>query len=223
MDYPKFSLLLRHKCLYFTRVGVLRDQYEGHLTQADYDFLQDSYLSSEESMDLDAFGAEIDAVDEARDNYYVNCWHEGEDESVAMWKVYTKNGYGVAVQSDAKSLQGSIREVDIEDDSYAFDVEKVYYTSHFDLVAPFNRHLLPVLRKGTEYNFENEVRAYIKTDIEARHGIRVEVNLSQLILDVVISPEAEEWYFNLVCDVMGKHGLHDKPVRRSVLDRPPRP
>lgn len=222
MDFPKFLMLLQRKHLFFTRVGTLYDKYEGHATQADYYYYQERYMPSMGKKDLESYGGVMDEVDEARDKYYVNCWREGESESVGMWSVYTKDGYGVALKSDVRSLQDSLGTVDIEDDSYDLEINRVNYTDHFDFVAPFSPQVPKILRKGVEYEFENEVRAYIRTDIEPQSGIHVEVNLAQLIDEVVIGPGVEEWYIDLVRKVLDKHNLHNKVVRRSVLDGSPR-
>ncbi|MDE0613664.1 MAG: hypothetical protein OXI32_04540 [bacterium] len=203
-------------------MGELWDQYEGHVTQADYDSYQEDYMPRSGPKDLESYGEIMDQVEEARTKYYVNCWREGNSESVGMWKVYTRDGYGVALRSDVKSLQGSLGFVDIQDDGYELEIDKVRYTDHYDHVAPFNPQFPKILRKGEEYQFENEVRIYIRTDIEPQPGIHVETNLAVLIDEVITGPRVEDWYFDLVSKTMDKYNLHNKLVRRSILDESPR-
>ena len=37
----------------------------------------------------------------------VNCWHENEHESAAMWKLYIKSVEGIAIQSTYSKLKKS--------------------------------------------------------------------------------------------------------------------
>ena len=34
----------------------------------------------------------------------INCWHESDHESAAMWKLYAKDDNGIAIKTDFDSL-----------------------------------------------------------------------------------------------------------------------
>ena len=114
MDFTKFVSMLDTKSLYFTRIDLLEDKFEGSVPKSFY-----SSMSSEKIEMLKAFypksyksrikKSEKTALKKSKKNLeinlarrkwtFVNCWHVNEDESAAMWKLYLKSNEGVAIQT----------------------------------------------------------------------------------------------------------------------------
>lgn len=89
MYLARFISLLQNEALYFTRVDLMEDQWEGHLD--DFSF-QNIMRSSDQQGVQD------------RIYNFINCWNLSTVESVAMWQLYQKEGRGVAIKSTWSNL-----------------------------------------------------------------------------------------------------------------------
>src|SRR4051794_14549490 len=86
-DFPKFLSMLQRKALFFCRSDLLGDPLEGSLTAA---------MVADWKRVMPAEGNSFRAGmnrDLAKTGY-MNCWHLGAHESMAMWRGYGGN-YGV--------------------------------------------------------------------------------------------------------------------------------
>ena len=83
----------------------------------------------------------------------------------------------------------------------------------------------PLQFKHEAYEFEREVRIMISKQKSWKRNpkflYRQIPNLSELITSVVVAPESEVWFFDIVQDLVHKYGLKI-PVRMSQLAVLPR-
>src|SRR5262249_51543031 len=87
-----------------------------------------------------------------RQRYVVNCWHQNDHESAAMWKLYLKSDEGVAVASSPEKLRDSIH-----DAGYLMNIGSIEYVE-FDSYSFFNNIFAPVMRKRKSFAHEHELR-----------------------------------------------------------------
>jgi hypothetical protein len=195
IDLAPFLYLLHSRTLYFCRVTELDDPWE-------------AALSANLAAILDGFGARANAmkntITEAAASSLVNCWHENDDESVAMWKLYTSGKDGVAICTNIGRFKKAL-----ETDPYPIIIGRVEYTD-YTAVPPSGpslrgriNALLPAFQKRRSYRHEREVRAVIAfpevaskqigVPYDPSHGIAVGVNLETLIERLVVSPRYPMW------------------------------
>lgn len=236
-DIAKFLSLLEHSALFFTRLDKLNDPFEGawselnlRMIQAGMDSSPATTLSSDIQASMQAWRMVVGNCREQRRYTLVNCWHEGEHESEAMWKLYSGAGYGLAIRTDFKSLAHSFtaRVPDI--------VAKVEYISYDDHAMPWSLRA-PFLHKRLSFSHEREVRAVMqcfnfrptdRSDVSAYDyskdvcdvGILFPVDTDDLIQEVVVSPYAEPWMFELVRSVCKRYGI-STTVRKSDMGKDP--
>jgi len=79
----------------------------------------------------------------------------------------------------------------------------------------------PLQFKHQAYEFENEVRIIVPKQGEDWEnnpsGIRLPIfDLNEMIQSVVVAPEADKWFYELVEDVTQKYGV-TSPVEKSKL------
>ena len=168
--------------------------------------------------------------------YAINCWHMNEHESAAMWKLYLKSNYGIAVQSIYRKLRESI----IDDEpvylgtvkyiDYEKDPISRYYdpTSVNDFIFNF---FSPFIYKRKSFEYEREVRAllmrrptipeekigsYKDTIVD---GVEVRVNVKHLVEKIYIAPNAPDWFCKLCDSVAQKYGFEFEIVRSKLDDK----
>ena len=121
VDLPKFLWTLSTGSLWFARADTLGDPYEGSITAAQHETRRDTLTMAARL----CVGGREDPEWEARvqqwvgwwqrervRNTAINCWHMSEHESMAMWKLYAADGWGVALRSSVDRLIGSFPEGD---------------------------------------------------------------------------------------------------------------
>jgi hypothetical protein len=96
MDFAKFVDLLESKALFFSRLDSLGDPREGLLTVKELDGLSGRSDGMAQS------------IEKSRSLSFVNCWHRGTGESMAMWDLYGASACGVAIKTTMKSLKVAI-------------------------------------------------------------------------------------------------------------------
>lgn len=154
----------------------------------------------------------------------VSCWYSNIDdtESIAMWKIYGNDINSVCITTTIGQLLDSIE----EDKDVNLLMQKVEYIDHrADYYSlDVDSKLAPFVHKHKAYKFENEIRliAYNQSNdplsnrVDAGSLIRLTSN--DFINSVKVSPEAPEWFFNLVKDVFNDRYEQTGVVARSDLD-----
>lgn len=101
LDDKKFNLLIQDSSLYFSRIDLFTDGFEGSLGRENY--LQrkyTKYLTEDEEDKVKATNKKLKRF------YLANCWHISDCETPSMWGVYSK-GTGVAIQTTVGDLKKS--------------------------------------------------------------------------------------------------------------------
>lgn len=221
MDFTKFISLIETQSLHFTRVDKFEDPFEGSLPKRTIDVKNRLRgWSSEEERRIQIREAKRKNKT-YRQHFAINCWHENEYESAAMWKSYLKSNEGIAIQSTYKRLKSSFT----EDHKIIFGkVTYIDFTkesiSFYDLVEQF-------LTKRRSFNCENEIRALISNlslenvDLHSPKalavGLPISVNLKNLIQNIYVAPNSPIWFLKLVKNTVIRYGYKFK-VKKSQMD-----
>jgi hypothetical protein len=212
MDMPKFLSMLDREALYLCRADLLGDKFEGSVTQATLD--QRAWIRQNNPTRMSQHAIETWAEHQPeprkflRKHVFVNCWHMGAHESMAMWRGSGRGNFGLAIQSTRAALERAISEAPTIP-GRPIRVDAVIYGDYnsADQFVP-NEPLGPFLFKGNIYSHESELRALFFdpfTD-ETITGIDVKIGLSALVQSVVVSPLAPAWYEALVRSTCRKLG-----------------
>lgn len=202
MDFSKYISLLESKELYFCNSKYFEDKYEGVIPAGFY-----KGWTEESKKRYEEFRKKFDEIY----SVYVNCWNVNEQESYALWKIYTNPSTGVCVKTTVGSLKESLNNKDIRIykvnyinsfNNIQADYEPPFYFSEHNSGWHINKRIHEVYKYGA-YNYENEVRALF-VDISKEPGINFPVDLNKLIEGIYVSPFAPKWFFELVKDVTYK-------------------
>src|SRR5258708_1924748 len=183
-----------------------------------------------------------------RRGVFISCWHMNEFESAAMWSQYTSSNNAVAIRStynrlaDCLSSPPPIKGFTVPFGGEMMTMEPLkpligvvkYITYAPPATFPQDNLLYPFLHKRKSFEHEHELRAIIWTNLptiighpsvtpplpELPAGLGVKIDdLSKLVEDVIIAPEADSWYKELVEKILEKYELDKKiPIHVSSLN-----
>ena len=218
MDMSKFSLLVCRRKLWFSRADLLGDDHEGSYPECMIS-KRESKWPDEELQDRIRRGSA-----EGRRHTYVSCWTKQDPESFAMWKIYTPNATGIAIQSKIGSLTKCFikRPNDLFERLNAnikpieYDLDRIKHIFDED---NFNRFQ----HKLKAYSYEKEIRALITsipTVEEPRIGFDLEVNLDILIDTIYISHRLGDGLEQFVKDILHENHLDKEVVKPSFVRTP---
>lgn len=207
--------MLRSHALYLRRADGFTDRFEGALTPVIRKILDDAYRAKQVKHDTDYL------YRRSRAGNYVSCWSLGAHDNMALWQLYGGVQMSLVITSTIERL------IDMalkwKEDVF---IIRVRYIDHFknpDMIIGRFSDLLEF--KHQAYKYEQEVRIIVpRQEGDWQNNppdIRLPIgDLNSMIRSVVVAPEAEAWFFDLVEDVTRKYGVRS-PVRRSKLTKLP--
>lgn len=228
MDLAKFISLLEDECLFLSRADKFEDPYEGLWPTKNIEVYSNASLSKSHK--------------ELKKHVLINCWHINEYESDAMWKIYSQNQQGIAIQSTVGKIKGSIlcdmdiyigkvKYIDFNEDFIEFPPNPiktgkgVYYGTSGEFFSAF-------LNKRKSFAHEKELRivsdtlkikrkgkeGVIKINEEiVPTGINIKVSLIDLIEKIYLSPICPSWYFELIGKILKRYELDNIPLIQSEI------
>jgi hypothetical protein len=216
MDFTKFVSMLDNNGLFFSRADCLGDPFEGSIPRAN-EREQSEIAKDWDKEALDKLESWKTWRRQERQNMFINCWHMNEDESAAMWRLYTKSEEAICIQSTFKLLHECVNEKVFIGVVRYIDYEKdlIYVTNAF----------YPFIHKRKFYAYERELRAVICNppdygELPIEGGICKEINLTQLIENVFVAPTSTTWFRDLVEKMVERYSLN-RLVKQSSLDEEP--
>jgi hypothetical protein len=233
MDFTKYVSLLSSRALYFSRADQFVDPHEGakglksrkDVWDRHYlEFFREAvsnppagYESTRTDEEVEAEAkrllADLEAGGKAsRLCTFINCWHENDYESAAMWRLYSSFlPNAVAIQTSYESLYSALGR------NPSIQIGRVRYLDLHTQYAGVNDAFW---RKRKSFEHEREVRAII-LDFEHRDiGKLVSCDVDSLIKRVYVSPEAPNWFISLVNDVNDKYALDVKVTASEFNEEP---
>lgn len=243
-DLAKYVDLLARRKLFFSRVGLMEDKFEGTYTRrhlrsvneigrlieyarhhkpSDFEGHTDDALRAIIKADTEAT---LETVRQIRDFSFISCWHRNDCESAGMWRLYSKSGEGVAIRTTYERLTASLESSVAESLFLAGNVEYLDYDTDVIEATDFFR---PFMRKRRSFEHEREVRLACVDiasvlqrsqggDSPLLAGFDCVACLDRLIDRVYVAPSAPVWFRNVVKDITAKYGVNAE-VHRSDLDK----
>jgi hypothetical protein len=207
LDLSKFLDLLLSQKLFMSRSDKFEDQYEGTFSEPTFEEIKKLAINNPDFLDY---------YKTHREKVAISSWHINEYESFAMWQIFTQNSEGLAIQSTIGRLQKAL-EPEKNLKQYIGQVNYIDYKKEY---IPFDDLFFPFLFKRKSFQYEREVRIISDTSdtsITINDGIKINVDINQLIDKIYIHPKSENWYKNLVIELVSKLGF-DIEIEKSDLE-----
>ncbi len=233
MDFTKFVSLITDSKLFFARADRLDDPFEGSWPKKNIEARKSIFRNLPEA-DQDVRLCNLSNFMKIfQKNYAMNCWHENEYESAAMWKLYLKSNEGIAIQSTYRQLKKSII-----DEETVFIGKVKYIDFENEFINP-KFIFAPLLYKRRCFEHEKEIRAIVirvppsieedpPSDWETfdltvdviSDGIPLKIDIESLIQKIYVAPNSPLWYFNLVKKVLYKYSYNFEVIRSEMDSNP---
>ena len=194
LDLSKFLDLLMSRKLFMSRSDKFEDQYEGTFSEPTYEEIKK--LSENNPEFLDYYKSH-------REKVVVSSWHINEYESFAMWQIFTQNNEGLAIQSTIGRIQKALK----PEINYSQFIGEVNYIDYKKEYIPFDDMFFPFMFKRKSFQYEREVRIISdlsENNIKINDGLKIDVDINQLIEKIYIHPKSENWYKKLVIELVSK-------------------
>ncbi len=207
LDLSKFLDLLLSKKLFMSRSDKFEDQYEGTFSEPTFEEIKKLSINNPEFLDY---------YKTHREKVAISSWHINEYESFAMWQIFTQNSEGLAIQSTIGRLQNALHP-EKKLNQYIGEVNYIDYKKEY---IPFDDKFFPFLFKRKSFQYEREVRILSDTGndvIKINDGLKINVDINELIEKIYIHPKSENWYKNLVIQLVKQLGF-DFNIEKSDLE-----
>ncbi|MBD3582785.1 hypothetical protein [Flavobacterium selenitireducens] len=207
MDLSKLIDVLLSGKMFMSRSDKFEDQYEGTFSEPTF----------EEIKKLSADNPEfLHYYKQHREQVVISSWHLNEYESFAMWQIFTQKQEGLAIQSTIGRLQQALA----PEKQFSQYIGEVNYIDYKKEHIPFDNAFFPFLFKRKSFQYEREVR--IITDvsdfgIRIDNGLKIDVDICRMIEKIYIHPKSENWYKNLVIELVKRLGF-DFEIEKSDLE-----
>lgn len=212
--------MLKEKRIYFASAHQFEDPFEGAVAVLPYDFPVDTRHTEMEPFEK-AF-AELKRLKK------ISCCHIEDHESVAMWKLYSDLGKGVAITSTPKKLSSSLTPFRLKPE---YGVESLCGGNVACVDLLHTRLKVSMLErffsKHNAYSWEQEFRLAISVRIAEEFGVQVpedgifvEADISEMIEEIHIGPENDEYKRKNIIKLCEEYCLESKVHVTILLGRP---
>lgn len=207
LDLSKFLDLLLSKKLFMSRSDKFEDQYEGTFSEPTYEEIKKLAVDNPDFLNY---------YKTHREKVAVSSWHINEYESFAMWQIFTQNSEGLAIQSTIGRLQKAVK----PETNFDQHIGEVNYIDYKKEYIPFDDLFFPFLFKRKSFQYEREVRIITdtsKSNLKLNEGLKISVDINQLIEKIYIHPKSENWYKKLVIELVERLDF-DFEIEKSDLE-----
>ena len=231
LDLTKLVHLLINEELFFPSLKSLSrdDGYEGRYTDAQMarlfeiakemiDSLEISEDSKAKKLIILKKNHETSHNPKFLDQVFVSSWFMSEAESMAMWKIYSDQGKGIAVVSTFEKLHEVLQTSQTQEELV---IGKTNYIDFDDHQMDIYDTLQPIFQKREAYHYEKELRVvahhFDNPDLEVLTGIKVKANPALFIDEIMVGPQVEPWVERLLVQLLKQLHQSFRVTRSKML------
>jgi hypothetical protein len=237
MPLSKFISLLTFQALWFSKLNILQDQFEGMMPAPTKEMMKKRYQEMKKNFpavqhwQFDEMASRNEQ--DSRQLLVVSCWFLGESESSRMWKEYGGENDAVAIRSTVRQL---LENIGVSKDPNATHMGRVKYIDHsthmmssYEANQGIERAFLKDLEK---YGHEKELRIvtlnvrtrycvkpdgepYKELEVQGKDmnnfdepGLYIAVRFKELVSEIVASPNSGGWLVLLLRRIMNLNNFN---------------
>jgi len=226
LDLAKLITLISERKLYLIRSDAFRDKHEGSVTDPMIRTLKKQFAGKPFNLvTLSNFRKKL------KESTFISCWCMAA-ESEAMWKLYCDEKYGVAITATYQDIEAAlpdssfrmapVRYLDYKNEGFPQD--NYSYPFFHKRLAFSHEKEVRIVRIATDQlddgsmpaSFSNpptdaqrqqhqgELKRKALLRAERGMGISIELDVINTIREIVVHPDAPDWYFTVVKEVVNK-------------------
>lgn len=217
LDLSKFISLIKEQALWLARADTFRDKHEGRFPEDMRQAIVKAYRNFDSGDDSPVKDAD-DFQDYLRKNTFISCWHKNFDENMVMWEIYGRESNALAIQSTVERMKDNLDSSKLR--GHSLILKNVTYVCPEEITG-----LLPYEEcffvKRPHFSFEKEVRISLDTYSGANPskrtplGYHLPVFTDGLIEKILIHPDSQDWFADVVRSIAKKYQIH-APVERGL-------
>ncbi len=238
MDLPKLISIFEDRLIYFQPPSNFNDPFEGIFhVDSDEEIYEEilKIISTYNKDELEkAFGSKIIEKWGSVDNFFdglskkipelslVCCWHISESESEAMWQIYSESNRGVAITTTV----GKLHDILPEGLGDVYPINYIDYEKANKSLTRYNS----IFYKRKSFEYEAEARAFfidfdqfnlLSKKKRKIKGKPLHCDPENFIDQIIISPLAEPWYFELIKKIRDRYG-YNIPIESPEINNVPK-
>lgn len=237
MPLSKFISMLTFQALWFSKLNILQDRFEGMMPAPTRKIMIQCYQEMKKNFPAELHWQFDDMAsrneEDSRELLVVNCWFLCEAESSRMWEEYGGEHDAVAIKSTVRQLLANIG---VPRDPLRTHIGRAKYIDH-------NNHMMSAyeasqgierafLKDEKKYGHEKELRIaafnvktpycvkpdgepYMETEVQGKNmnnfdepGLYISVRFKELVSEIVTSPNSGEWLVSLLRRIMKLNNLN---------------
>lgn len=210
LTFEKFKDLITSQKLYFARGDRFKDIYEGIETAFGTNFRRAVH-------DSHAFEENSTLYERNRRCVAISCWFIGKQESESMWSEFAGDVDSVAIRTSVGKIRSALAPWDRH-----LCVRKIEYVENHDVeFTKFGCPFFPFsIKRKNEFAHESELRiiygegkgciegsALYKAPEISSEAVRIHIDPSILIDEIVLSPKSTPSVFDKIREVTQEEGL----------------
>jgi len=245
MSFSKFISLMTYQALWFAKLNILRDEYEGMIPSTTKELMDKGNQQWKSQFNTQEFHRQIDNWSSDNENYgrellVANCWFLDENESAKMWTEYGGSNEAVAIKSTIRCLAENVLLLRDNNISHIGLVSYIDHDKYEMTTYEANQAHERAFLKDRRFSDEQEIRlvtmnlkttncvsmegkTYTLEEVAGKNmnnfenrGLYIGVVLANLFTEVVVCPGAEDWFVNLVKRIIELNKLNVKVSTSSL-------
>jgi len=152
-------------------------------------------------------------IQQWQESFCISCWRYSPYDSVAIWNQYATLQEGIAIVVDLDGIRKSFQE---------FGDIRLAIINYRDFSDTSNDAMdsNPLNYKDVRYTSEEEARFYFRAKLGDLKGVAVPFNISRVVKEIHLSPDATEEFKSIVQDLLNKYKFNI-PLVESTLGKVP--
>jgi hypothetical protein len=241
LDFHKLLYLFLDKKLFFPRLDLFQDPFEGvttklikqrflaksipdakNLNPTLPNEIKESLLKQKESVDKQY---EKESLLKQK-TQFVNCWFYENRESMAMWNVYS-NSDSVAIKLDGSQLVEYLKRIielqprELPKNKFICGAVKYFEINPVNLTKTISGLKYSAFKKDSAFDYEKEYRLLIVTPTSSadNNPSYLSIDLTNTffeMLEVVCHPQMEDWKVENIKKLCGQFNV--QKVRTSSIE-----
>lgn len=207
LDYFKFEDLIKSGSLYYSRLDRFQDKLEGVSPFSCIKAIA-SDLEKNEEQKREAIRLYNIRMERNREIGFASCWHINDGLNYNMWDSYGhKAADSIAIRATERKLCSVLKK-----SGFPFLNEPVQYFEE-----PYfnqNAYWFPTMFKRKEFQSEQEFRSILFAHGISLGGIKIKIDLKDLIDRIYVHPNASKDFFKEIRKLVKAKGLQI-PIRQE--------